>query len=83
MPLNPGSADLGLVMAARKTVRVLRDHGEPVSKRVLIELVKEKLKASTETKRAAIELAVSWGCIALENGDRNALLHRYVKDPDK
>jgi len=82
-PINPVSADLGLVMAARKTVRVLRDHGKPVSQRLFIGLLKGQLKASTETKRAAIELAVSWGCIALEEGARNAVLHRYVKDPDK
>jgi AAA domain len=64
--------------SARAAVRSLKARGEPLSQRVLTELM--EIKASAQTKRAGIEEAITRGAIRTEAGPRGAVLHVFVQD---
>jgi hypothetical protein len=79
-PTHDEGADTGRVrLVARKAVQAAKEHDEPVSQRTLIQLM-DQVKASTDMKRAALELAVSRGALKVIDGPRRSLLHMYVHD---
>lgn len=71
--------ELPVMLAARDAVRVSSETGEPLSMRALVGLM--TIKASTDTKRAGIELAVTKGSLIEQSGPRNARLFAPVASP--
>ncbi len=72
--------DMILLIVAKAIVSAAKAEDRPLSRRVLLELA--KVKAASETKRAALDLAVSRGYLSVETGPRGAQLHRWVVDVD-
>lgn len=80
-PKERNRADQRLQAVARAAVRAAKSRTEPVSKRILLELM--KVKAGQNTKIAGIEEAIAAGAITTSPGPRGATLHTYVKDLPK
>ena len=70
------SVELGAILAARSAVAAAKDEGRPVTKTELRGLM--KIKASTETKKAGVQLAIGRGALHEDAGPRTAKLVTYV-----
>lgn len=72
------SADLGAVLAARSAVEAAKKEGRPMTKTALRNMM--SIKASSDTKRSGIDLAIGRGALREEDGGRNAKAVTYVHD---
>ena len=84
--IAPSKADndetLPVLLCAKAAVKAAKAEGSPVSRTALQGLM--KIKASTDAKRAGIDLAEARHALAVDIGPRNAQLYRYVQDlPDE
>ena len=79
---EPDSTDrtdeMGVIIAARAAVAAAKAEGAPLSKTSLRGLM--KVKASTDAKRAGLDLAITRGALAETPGPRGAKLVEYVHD---
>lgn len=70
--------DLGALLAARSAVEAAKKEGRPMSKTALRGMM--KIKASTDIKKAGIDLALSRGALREDRGERNSRPVSYVRD---
>lgn len=71
-------ADLAVELAARAAVAAAKAEGQPISQAALVGLM--NIKASTDTKRGGIDLAVARDLLREDRGARNARMFTYVND---
>jgi hypothetical protein len=84
--IAPSKADndetLPVLLCAKAAVKAAKAEGSPVSRSALQGLM--KIKASTDAKRAGIDLAEARHALAVDIGPRKAQMYRYVQDlPDE